>query len=177
MKREEEAKAEPAPGFWDPFRWDEECKPKNAAFSEEGTKFKCTVTNNEGCTAICTPETTKYHNSYFKIKITNKNYEIMIGLKSRRDTYEVTAGKSPEEWFFRTDGKKIHNNKTDKYGSALKKDDVIECFLDRVEGTLSFLFNGKDQGQGPAFIDEKLKPSTLYWSVYIDRGSDEVKIL
>ena len=81
LKREEEAKIEPAPEFWDPFRWDPECKPTNGEISEEGTKFKCKVTNNEGCTAICTPETTKYHNSKFKVKLTNKNYEIMIGLK------------------------------------------------------------------------------------------------
>ena len=51
------------------------------------------------------------------------------------------------------------------------------CILNRVDGTLSFYFNGKDQGQGPAYTDERLKTTSLYWSVYIDRGNDEVKIL
>ena len=54
---------------------------------------------------------------------------------------------------------------------------MIECVLDRVEGTLSFFFNGKDSGQGPAFTDERLKTANLYWAVFIDRGSDEVKIV
>ena len=68
----------------------------------------------------------------------------MIGLKPRRDTWAEVAGKKSDEWFFRTDGKKLHDNKVEKYGSVCKKDDVIECVLDRVEGTLSFFFNGKD---------------------------------
>ena len=49
-----------------------------------------------------------------------------------------------DEWFFKTDGHKMTNGKLEKYGSGLKKGDKIMCVLDRVNGTLSFLFNGKD---------------------------------
>ena len=101
----------------------------------------------------------------------------MIGLKSRRDTYQVTAGKTADEWFFKTDGHKVSNGKQEKYGSALKKGDKIKCVLDRINGTLSFYFNGKDQGQGPAFADAKLITNDLYWAVYLDRGHEEVKII
>ena len=65
----------------------------------------------------------------------------------------------------------------EKYGSAVKKGDKIMCVLDRVNGTLSFFFNGKDQGQGAAYADPKLISNDLYWAVWIDRGHDEVKII
>ena len=54
----------------------------------------------------------------------------MIGLKSRRDTYAVVAGKTSDEWWYKTDGHKMSNGKLEKYGSATKKGDKIMCVLD-----------------------------------------------
>ena len=74
-------------------------------------------------------------------------------------------GEKPLDWAFSPNDGRIRKGGQSslKYANEVKTGEIIECVIDRVNGTMSFTVNGIDKGI--AFTDKEFKTGDMYFAV------------
>ena len=92
------------------------------------------------------------------------NYSLMFGISKHKFGELKRLGRLKYDWSINLDdGKKWNNNEYGKYGEEGKVGDTYTCVVNRKEGSVKFIHNGKDLGE--AFKEEAIKEGTLYFAI------------
>eukprot|EP00349_Pseudokeronopsis_sp_Brazil_P004936 CAMPEP_0202959408 /NCGR_PEP_ID=MMETSP1396-20130829/3596_1 /ASSEMBLY_ACC=CAM_ASM_000872 /TAXON_ID= /ORGANISM="Pseudokeronopsis sp., Strain Brazil" /LENGTH=99 /DNA_ID=CAMNT_0049677945 /DNA_START=183 /DNA_END=482 /DNA_ORIENTATION=+ len=92
---------------------------------------------------------------YFQLKLVH-GHLLKIGVSRKEIEPEQAFCDTPKGWAL-YNGELRHNSNSNgqKYGAKLETGDVVGVLVDMVEGTLSFMKNGRYMGV--AFKDDQLK--------------------
>jgi len=100
-------------------------------------------------------------------------YYTMTYLESGVNSEFLMFGVSKEshtDWSMNLKDGRIHNNEPNQegtsYGLRSLKDTIIECIVDWLWGTVTFIQNGRNMGV--AFTDENIASGPLYFAISMD---------
>ena len=106
----------------------------------------------------------------------DENENLRFGISKHKYGEWKRLGDLKYDWSIDLiNGKKYNNKKEIKYGEEGKVGDIYTCVVNRKEGSVKFIHNGKDLGV--AFKDEAINEGALYFAVSCTYEGQWVKIL